>query len=131
VLSFGAEFSVNDAPVPAELLRVLRRIDLVLDDNYVMREVDEDIDTPPFAPDIDLTEIHQIGVEQGSSLCPAVGKDISQEFSQENVTEPVIFAWVNQKCEEVGMPDFLPFNREDERCSALAWPARVSRNPDQ
>ena len=56
---------------------MLGRIDFVLDDNDVVRKVDQDVDTSPFASHINMTEVHQIGVEESASLRPAIGKNIA------------------------------------------------------
>lgn len=78
------------------------------------------IHTSPFPPNIHLTEIHQIRVKQCASLRPAVSKYVAQEFPQENVAEPVIFAGVEQEREEVGMTDFLPFDGKSTKDVGLA-----------
>src|SRR5262249_36851401 len=57
-----------------------------------------------------LTEVHQVRVEQCAVVSPAIREDVAEKFPKKNVAESVIFTRVEEECEKVRMPDFMTLN---------------------
>jgi hypothetical protein len=106
----------DQVAVPFQLLCVLGRIDLVLDqDHELVGWIDEqEVDVLPLAANGQMAEIPGIEedrAEHGSDT-PGPNDDCLQEPSREGITETMVLAGIEQEGQEIGVANLLPHDLE-------------------
>lgn len=91
---------------------MVHRVDLVLDDYDVILQNDQDVDVPPFPTDLNVVQVEVVCVENGAVEGLAFREDVPQQLSQHDVLEPMVFTWVENVGDEIGVPEFLPLDGE-------------------
>ena len=98
----------------AQLVRVLVRIDLILDGDgdSLAGRTDEDVDVHPLPLDDGIVEVGNVDVDDSHGVISVSGKALLQERLQENISEPVILGWVQEEPQEVGVAHLLTYGSD-------------------